>query len=113
MASSLALLACLAASQLAHTIFLASRNFSILSVAFTMTRTPAMPTPSAAQGYSDLVEYDSESSQPGSPQTWGGQGNDMSAPARDGRDGIAGIGVRDCEPDELSGQGSPGGVSRP
>jgi len=49
MARSLALLACLAASQLAHTIFLASRNFSILSVAFTMTRTPAMPTPSAAQ----------------------------------------------------------------
>ena len=37
------------ASQLARTIFFASRNFAILSVAFAMTRMPAMPTPCAAR----------------------------------------------------------------
>ena len=41
-------------------------------------------------------------------RTWGGQGNDMSALARDGS---AGIGVRDCEPEEPRGQGSPDGAS--
>ena len=37
------------ASQLARTIFFASQNFAISSVAFAMTRMPAMPTPCAAQ----------------------------------------------------------------